>query len=126
MSGVAQRYPERLVSQIARSMAKVDRELLSREEVREPFLADIAEGLRPGGKGYAHEAALLAGAWGFRLDEITMPVHLWQGEADRTVPAAMGRALARGIPECKATFVPGAGHLWIVDHAGEVLGALTG
>jgi hypothetical protein len=37
----------------------------------------------------------------------------------------MGRYLEQTIPNCKATFIPGAGHLWIVDHVGEVLDALV-
>lgn len=52
-------------------------------------------------------------------------MHLWQGEEDPSVPPAMGRYLARTIPNCEATFLPDAGHLWIVDHVGEVLDALV-
>jgi hypothetical protein len=37
----------------------------------------------------------------------------------------MGRYLAQTIPNCEATFIPGAGHLWILDHVGEVLDALV-
>ena len=37
----------------------------------------------------------------------------------------MGRYIAQTIPHCEATFVPGAGHLWIVDHVGDVLDALV-
>jgi pimeloyl-ACP methyl ester carboxylesterase len=52
-------------------------------------------------------------------------VHLWQGEEDPSVPLAMGRYLAETISNCEATFIAGAGHLWIVDHVGEVLDALV-
>jgi pimeloyl-ACP methyl ester carboxylesterase len=63
--------------------------------------------------------------WGFPVEDIEIGVHLWQGEDDPSVPPAMGRYLAQTIPNCEATFIPGAGHLWIVDHIGEVLDALV-
>ena len=52
-------------------------------------------------------------------------MHLWQGEEDPSVPPAMGRYIAQTIPSCEATFIAGAGHLWIVDHVGDVLDALV-
>ena len=30
------------------------------------------------------------------------------------------------FPTAKATFIPGAGHLWVVDHVGDILDALIG
>jgi hypothetical protein len=52
--------------------------------------------------------------------KITIPERLTAaGDAHR----GQGRYLAQTIPNCKATFIPGAGHLWIVDHVGEVLDA---
>ena len=36
----------------------------------------------------------------------------------------MGRALAEAIPDCRATFISGAGHLRGLDHFEEILAAL--
>jgi pimeloyl-ACP methyl ester carboxylesterase len=85
-----------------------------------------AEALRQGGAGSAHELVINHGRpWGFPLEDIKLRVHLWQGEEDPSVPLAMGRYLAETISNCEATFIAGAGHLWIVDHVGEVLDALV-
>jgi len=65
-----------------------------------------------------------AGQWGFRLDAIKPVVLLWQGEDDVLVPPAMGRHLATQIPNCHATFFPGAGHL-LIDHMPEIIKAFT-
>ena len=76
--------------------------------------------------GSAHELVINHGRpWGFPLEDIEIGVHLWQGEEDPSVPPAMGRYIAQTIPSCEATFIAGAGHLWIVDHVGDVLDALV-
>lgn len=117
---------DRLVEQLVYKMADVDRDMLERREIRQYLASGFAEALRRGGAGSAHELVINHGRpWGFSLEEIGIPVHLWQGERDPSVPPSMGRYLSQTIPNCEATFVPGAGHLWILDHVGEVLDRLV-
>ncbi len=120
---LGQRYPERMLS--GTTKAAPDREILARDEVRDSFIADMHEAMATGSHGVAHEMGLFAKPWGFRLEDITMPVKLWHGESDRTVPVAMGRYQAKAIANCTATFIPDAGHLWIVDNFGTVLSSLV-
>jgi pimeloyl-ACP methyl ester carboxylesterase len=80
--------------------------------------------LRAGGRGVAHELALFGRPWGFRPAEVRVPVELWHGAADVQVPVAMARRLARQIPHCRARFLAGVGHLWLLDHSAEVLSTL--
>lgn len=62
---------------------------------------------------------LFASPWGFRLEDIEMPVHLWHGELDAMVLPAMGRSLTSAIPNCKATFVSTEGHLSLLFNCFE-------
>ena len=41
--------------------------------------------------------------WGFRLDRITTPVAIWQGDQDRMVPEAHGHWLAATSPALPST-----------------------
>jgi pimeloyl-ACP methyl ester carboxylesterase len=117
---------DRLVERLVYKMADVDKAMVERQEIRDYLAAGFAEALRQGGAGSAHELVINHGRpWGFALEDIKIGVHLWQGEEDPSVPPAMGRYLAQTIPNCEATFIPGAGHLWIVNHVGEVLDALA-
>ena len=117
---------DQLVERLVYKMADVDKAMLDRPEIRDYLARGFAEAFRQGGAGSAHEVLINHGRpWGFSLEEIEIAVHLWQGEADPSVPSAMGRYLATTIPNCRATFIPGAGHLWIVDHVGDVLDALV-
>jgi pimeloyl-ACP methyl ester carboxylesterase len=50
-------------------------------------------------------------------------VHLWQGEADTLVPPVMGRYQAGQIPHCRATLLPGEGHLLVIDRMPDLINA---
>jgi pimeloyl-ACP methyl ester carboxylesterase len=54
-----------------------------------------------------------------------VPVILWHGDADRIVPATIGRYYTREIEGCQAKFFPGEEHLMFVDHAREIFGAVA-
>jgi pimeloyl-ACP methyl ester carboxylesterase len=104
-------------------LAECDRRIAAR--LKEPFAAQKKEALRQGPDGFAWDLALAARPWGFRLQDIRVPVRLWHGELDASAPPAMGRYLAGTIPRCRALFVEGAGHFLVYDIWPEVLGALA-
>jgi len=103
----------------------IDRTVTKRREVREAFVEEVRVALRPGGRAMGQDLVLFSRPWGFTPKDVGgVPVRLWHGDADTVVPVAVGRYFAREIPGCRATFVPGGGHLMIVDHAGEVMAAV--
>ncbi len=106
-------------------MSPSDADIVARPEVRRVLAAVFAEAFRQGSRGAADDIVLLGRPWGFRPDDVTPPVLLWQGEEDVLVPPAMGRNLAARIPNCEPTFVPDEGHLLIVDHLPEIVRAFA-
>jgi pimeloyl-ACP methyl ester carboxylesterase len=104
--------------------AAVDKEYLGRQEVRRNLADSLSEAFRGGSRGPAWEMGLYARPWGFRLEEIRTPVHVWHGEDDANAPVAMGRYLATSVPESRARFYPGEGHLHFVDRLPEILAAV--
>ena len=119
------RAPGCVLASIAASLPDVDRAILARPRVQALLLDDAREALRQGPRGAALELSLLSQPWDVRLDQIRMPVRLWHGEADAQVPVAIGRRLAAALPECRARFLPDAGHLCVLDHLDEVLATLA-
>jgi pimeloyl-ACP methyl ester carboxylesterase len=91
---------------------------------REDMIASFREAFRKGGSGVADDLAFFSHPWGFSVRQITVPAMLWHGEADVIVPVAMGRYLASELRNCTATFIPNAGHYWIIEHIDTVLLAL--
>lgn len=122
MSVSVRRRPDRVLERGVG--AAVDKRYLDRPEVREILVESLSEAFRCGGRGSAWEMGLYARLWGFRLEDIRTPVHLWHGEQDANAPVAMGRYLASVIPECQATFYPGEGHLHFLDRLPEIFAAV--
>ena len=121
MKRQVRRSPERTLDAIARAMSPTDAEIALRPDLRRTLAAVIAEAFREGSCGAALDVVLLGRPWGFRLEEISPRVYLWQGEADVLVPVSMGRHLAAAIPNCQATFFPGEGHLLFADHMADIV-----
>lgn len=99
----------------------VDKRVMSRPRLRELFKRELTEAFRNGSKGTAHEYRLHARPWQMDVRTMTTPVHLWHGDADTIVKFETAQWLAAQIPDCRATWLPGEGHLLFVDHAAEVM-----
>ena len=116
---------DRYVKFMMAGMVAPDRELFADPGYRALVMASTAEALREGGTGAAWELTLIARPWDFRLEDVRMPVTLWQGLVDQILPAAMARRLAAALPSCNPRYLPGEGHLsLVVRHIGEVLAEL--
>ena len=117
--------PHRFIEQMKASMPEADRRALESPGAIEIMTAGADEENPNLRRAISQEAGLFARPWGFELSEISVPVHLYQGEQDRNVPPTMGRYLAATIPNCVPHFFPDAGHLSLVmDHREECLRAM--
>ncbi len=100
----------------------IDRAVMKRRDVREALAEETRRALRPGGRAMAQDLVLFSRPWGFTPADVgAVRVRLWHGDADKVVPASVGRYFAREIPGCQATFISGGGHMMIIDHASEIL-----
>ena len=83
------------------------------------------EALREGYLGWLDEDLVFAKPWGFDLDSIRCPVHVWQGAHDRMVPYAHGAWLAKHVPTACPHLFADHGHLTLaVDSFGQILDEL--
>ncbi len=86
--------------------------------ITDQFGADLAdsfhEGLRLSVDGWLDDDLAFVKPWGFDLDEIRVPVSLWQGSLDLMVPYSHGQWLDRNIPGVHAHLREGDGHLSIL------------
>lgn len=107
---------------VVRSMASLlpapDRAVLT-AEYGQDVARSFGDALRVSVDGWLDDDLAFVQDWGFSLEEITRPVHLWQGEEDLMVPFAHGRWLAAHVPGATAHLQPGEGHLSIAVGAFE-------
>jgi pimeloyl-ACP methyl ester carboxylesterase len=107
------------------NMPPADREVLSQPGMSAMLVADQHEALRQNGQGVAHDVRLGVTDWGFRLEEITTPTHIWQGEADGNAPPIMGRTFHERLSDSQLTLIPGAGHMLILSAWRDVFAELS-
>jgi pimeloyl-ACP methyl ester carboxylesterase len=92
----------------------VDREVFT-EEFAASFLADGAEAFREGVWGWYDDDVAFLRPWGFSLEDVAVPVALWQGELDKMVPEAHGGWLAKHVPAARLHRPVGHGHMSISE-----------
>jgi pimeloyl-ACP methyl ester carboxylesterase len=84
------------------------------EETRAAFTTGTA--------GWRDDDLAFIASWGFEVTDITVPVAVWQGDADAMVPFDHGAWLAASIPGAKSHLLPGHGHLTLMaDLIGEIV-----
>jgi len=126
MAGQMRKNPGKTIDEFVADVSEPDKAALAQPGVKDVFIRMATAGFQQGGRGVAWEYLLFVRPWGFRLEDIRMPVYLWHGEMDTMAPVTMGRYMANAIPDCRATFFPHDGHVsLIVDHYEEILSAIV-
>ena len=86
-----------IVSSLETLLPDVDRAVLT-GEFGEDIAASFREAVRTGVEGWLDDDLAFTSPWGFSLEEISVPVMLWQGSADLMVPFSHGQWLASQLP----------------------------
>jgi len=81
--------------------------------------AGLAE--RDGPWGLIDDDLAFTRPWGFDLSDVTAPVLVYQGGADRVIPPHHARAIAAALPDADLSLVAGAGHVSILEQLPEAL-----
>ena len=102
----------------------VDREALARPELRAVLVESLREAFVNGPVGWFDDSWALSTPWGFDLAEVTVPVHMWYGEADRNVPIKAVERMASQLRVESLEIIPGAGHFGWLTQEERVYGAL--
>lgn len=108
----------------ARVQPEGDRRLLSRPEFRAMFLDDLLNGARFQLGAPLADIVLFTRPWGFRVADVTVPVHWWHGDADHIVPLRHGEHMVALLPQAQLSVIAGESHLGGLGVAREVLATL--
>lgn len=115
------RDPERYFQNTFAESSPPDQDILSQPEIKAMLIPNWLEGVRQGVRGFAWEGVIFSHPWGFPLEEISVPVSIWHGDMDASMPLSMAESLAQSIPDCKLRVIPGEGHFLLFKYWREIL-----
>ena len=84
------------------------------EDIMETMM-HLKEAYRSGVDESINEVVLLSKSWGFPLEQIQVPVHIWHGTSDTLSPYSAIRKLVNQIPNSHLNTKHGAGHFLTSD-----------
>jgi pimeloyl-ACP methyl ester carboxylesterase len=85
------------------------------------FIESFREAVCQGPEAMAPQFVAQVAPWGFRLEDITIPVHLWAGAHDGVTPPELMRRVAEKIPQHTFTVWEDVGHAGLAKHLRDVL-----
>lgn len=101
-----------------------DKRILSHPVYKASKIRMTREAMRQGIKGGVADLKIFSQPWNVDYHAIGAPSLLWQGTADRVVPPAVALKLGSLLPNCEVSPQLGAGHFWVYENVGEVLGGI--
>jgi pimeloyl-ACP methyl ester carboxylesterase len=111
----------RLLRAVMRSFPAADRTVLTEWGPPDHALAFVREAMRQGTEGCVQDYRIFGDPWGFALEDVHVPVDIWEGSEDDTGPPGYRAFLQRHIPQASVTVVPGEGHLSLLPHQADVI-----
>jgi pimeloyl-ACP methyl ester carboxylesterase len=116
---IADASDARLLRGIKLSLPAADRDVIRQAGSAGQAVAFLKESMRQGTLGCVQDYRIFGEPWGFSLEEIRVPVHIWEGTEDHTGPPGYRDFLMAHIPGATLTVVPGEGHLSLLPHRAE-------
>ena len=101
-----------------------DKRLLGRPEFKAMFLDDLLNGSRRQVTAPLSDLLLFSRDWGFRLEDVKVPVLWWHGDADHIVPLVHGEHCVARLPDATLHLMEGESHLGGLGLAEEILNGL--
>ncbi len=87
-----------------------DRAVLADPETAAILNRTIADAMRNGAPGARRDLYLYTHDWGIPFEQIELPIRIWHGQADGTVPIEHARWYAEQLPNAQLTELPDEGH----------------
>jgi pimeloyl-ACP methyl ester carboxylesterase len=100
---------------------EVYRRIVQGDQTSKESLRFVSQAFRGGPLGVVADYAAQSADWGFRLEDVDVPVSIWQGEDDRMIPPVHARNLTTRLPTPDLVLCPGEGHFVPYSHMGEML-----
>jgi len=121
---LARMSPKSAVKSFEKQMNDTDRALVPGLGTPAEAMALFTHAFLRGPGGVIADYTALAQPWGVAVEDTTIPVAIFHGDADTMVPLRHSEELAARVPTASLTVWPSAGHLGTIAHVGEILDAV--
>ncbi len=123
----AMKLPRRVRPLLLKFLQPCDAKVLRDSQSFEACFESARQAWKKSSAGIMADAEIYAKPWGFRLEEVTVPVRLWHGMKDRSFASSVAEEVAERLPNCELRLVEGAGHYSLpIRHVREILEDLVG
>src|SRR4051812_26027737 len=123
---VALRMPIRLRPLLLKFLQPCDANVLCESRAFDVCFESARQAWLSSAAGVMTDAEIYAVPWGFRLEEVRVPVTLWHGTKDRTFAPRLAEDVARRLPNCQFHLIEGAGHYSLpIRHIREIMAELV-
>ena len=104
------------------ALQRLDADALRDARAFDAFFNSSRKAWRSSLEGVLVDAEIYARPWGFRLEDVPVPVRMWHGTKDRTFSYHLAEGLAQRLPSCQLRIVEDAGHYSLpIRHVEEIL-----
>jgi pimeloyl-ACP methyl ester carboxylesterase len=119
------KLPRRIRPLLLKVLQPCDAEVLRESRYFEACFESARQAWRSSAKGILADAEIYAQPWGFRLEDVRVPVRLWHGRKDRAFSFRLAEQIAGRLPNCELRVIDDAGHYSLpIRHADEILADL--
>lgn len=108
---VVRPFASPIIDLYGRLSPEADRQLLARPEFKAMFLDDLLNGSRKQMAAPFADVVVFTRDWGFRLEDVKVPVRWWHGDTDHIVPMEHGLHVVGRLPDAQFHHLPGESHL---------------
>lgn len=104
------KMPIRIRPLVLKVLQPCDANVLRDSRSFEACFESARQAWRSSAAGVMADAEIYAEPWGFRLEEVQVPVQLWHGKKDRTFSFKLADEIAARLPKCELHLVEDVGH----------------
>jgi pimeloyl-ACP methyl ester carboxylesterase len=117
--------PEKIISRTMENLPAPDRTLLFlNPKLATMFQQAVLDVYAQGAEGIYHDARAISGAWGFHLEDITVPTYQWHGSLDKLWPLSAAYFLDQRLPHNTLKIFKNEAHLLYLNHWQEIIKTL--
>ena len=113
--------PSVMITQLLSEVRASDLQVISDAGIRQMLRNNYQEALRESGDGWIDDIMAFIHDWGFRIEDIAVPVLLWHGQDDIFSPVQHCLWLNDRIPDTTLRLEPGKAHFDAVSALPDIL-----